>query len=29
VDKNNMTGQLTINGIPQPLKFTAVPEKAN
>jgi len=24
-----MTGQLTINGIPQPLKFTAVPEKAN
>jgi hypothetical protein len=28
VDKGNMTGQLTINGIPQTLKFTAVPEKA-
>ena len=29
VDKSNMTGQLTVNGIPQPLKFTAVPQKAN
>ncbi|MGF2036200.1 MAG: hypothetical protein RMZ43_012930 [Nostoc sp. CmiVER01] len=29
VDKGNMTGQLTVNGIPQPLKFTAVPQKAN
>jgi hypothetical protein len=29
VDKGNMTGQLTVNGIPQTLKFTAVPEKAN
>jgi hypothetical protein len=29
VDKVNMTGQLSVNGIPQTLKFTAVPEKAN
>lgn len=29
VDKSNMTGQLTVKGIPQTLKFTAVPEKAN
>jgi hypothetical protein len=28
VDKGNMTGQLTVNGIPQTLKFTAVPQKA-
>ncbi|MEH2194023.1 MAG: hypothetical protein V7K98_15495 [Nostoc sp.] len=28
VDKGNITGQLTVNGIPQTLKFTAVPEKA-
>ena len=29
VDKSNITGQLTVNDIPQPLKFTAVPPKAN
>jgi len=29
VDKSNMTGQLTVNDIPQPLKFTAVPQKGN
>ncbi|MEH2164126.1 MAG: hypothetical protein V7K38_24510 [Nostoc sp.] len=28
VDKGNLTGQLTVNDIPQTLKFTAVPEKA-
>jgi hypothetical protein len=29
VDKGNITGQLTVNGIPQTLKFTAVSQKAN
>jgi hypothetical protein len=29
VDKGNMRGQLTVKGIPQTLKFTAVPQKAN
>jgi hypothetical protein len=29
VDKGNMTGQLSVSGIPQTLKFTALPEKAN
>ncbi|MEH1838140.1 MAG: hypothetical protein V7L20_05130 [Nostoc sp.] len=29
VDKSNITGQLTVNGIPQPLPFTAVPQKVN
>ncbi|MEH2078767.1 MAG: hypothetical protein V7K89_01765 [Nostoc sp.] len=29
VDKAKMTGQLNVNGIPQPLKFTAVPQKTN
>jgi hypothetical protein len=28
VDKGNITGQLSVNGIPQTRKFTAVPEKA-
>ncbi|MFN6466180.1 MAG: hypothetical protein RMZ41_030800 [Nostoc sp. DedVER02] len=28
VDKGNVTGQLSVSGIPQTLKFTAVPEKA-
>ncbi|MEH2198812.1 hypothetical protein [Nostoc sp.] len=28
VDKGNLTGQLTINDIPQTRKFTAVPQKA-
>ena len=28
VDKGNMTGQLTINGIPKTLKFTAVPQNS-
>jgi hypothetical protein len=28
VDKGNMTGQLSVSGIPQTRKFTAVPEKA-
>ncbi len=28
MDKANITGQLTIKGIPQTLKFTAVPQKA-
>ncbi|MEH1896296.1 MAG: hypothetical protein V7K94_13540 [Nostoc sp.] len=28
VDKGNLTGQLTVNDIPQTLKFTAVPQKA-
>ncbi|MEH2299909.1 MAG: hypothetical protein V7K88_13005 [Nostoc sp.] len=28
VDKVNMTGQLIVNGIPQTLRFTPVPEKS-
>ncbi|MHC5599748.1 MAG: hypothetical protein ACYTXC_28090 [Nostoc sp.] len=29
VDKGSMTGELTVNGIPKTLKFTAVPQKAH
>ncbi|MEH2055865.1 MAG: hypothetical protein V7K97_06795 [Nostoc sp.] len=29
VDKGSITGELTVNGIPQTLKFTAVPQKAH